>query len=161
MLSTVIVKQAERILHICFLPGLEGEVVGDVGLWIKQGLLVTLPMNELTLSESQTPFLYMKDDWIWQMALHDKQWTENHLKQFHSHKYQRWVVQNNWCTSQITYHSLLHVGVGFECNECAPHIQQRTTGTRHLAETTSGYSGHHIHSHLRIRVILLTISLCK
>lgn len=37
-------------------------------------------MNELSLSQSQTPLLYVKDDWIWQMALHDKQWTENHLK---------------------------------------------------------------------------------
>lgn len=58
-------------------------MVGDVGLCIYQGLPVSLAMNELTLSQSQTPLLYMKDDWVWQMALHDEQRTENHLKQFH------------------------------------------------------------------------------
>lgn len=74
---------------IWFLPGLEGEVVGDAGLGVEQGLLVSLSMNELTLAESQTPLLYVKDDWIWQMALHHKQRTENHLRQIHSHKYQK------------------------------------------------------------------------
>lgn len=42
-------------------------------------------MDQLSLSQSQTPLLYMKDDWLWQMALHEKQWAENHLKQFHIH----------------------------------------------------------------------------
>lgn len=88
------------ILYIWFSPGLEGEVVGDVGLRIYQGLLVALSRDELTLSQSQTPLLYMEDDWIWQMALHDKQWTENHLKQVHSHKHQNRVVQNNWRTEK-------------------------------------------------------------
>lgn len=141
------------ILYTSFLPGLEGEVVGDVRLCVQQRLLVSLSMDELALSQSQTPLLYVKDDWIWQMALHDKQRTENHLKQFHSPKYQTRVAQNNCCAEttvpdylQVTYHSLLHVRVGFQCDECAPHIEQRTSGTRHLAETSSCYSGHHIHS---------------
>lgn len=46
---------------------------------------MSLSMDQLSLSQSQTPLLYMKDDWVWQMALHEKQWTENHLKQFHIH----------------------------------------------------------------------------
>lgn len=114
-------------------------MVGDVRLCVQQGLLVSLSMNELALSQSQTPLLYMKDDWVWQMALHDKQWAENHLKQFHSPKCEKRVVQNNCCAEraltdyrQITYHSLLHVRVGFQGNERTPHIQQRTSGTGHL-----------------------------
>lgn len=63
-------------------------MVGDVGLCIQEGLMVSLSMDELTLSQSQTPLFYVKDDWIWQMALHDKQRTENHLKN-NIHNYQK------------------------------------------------------------------------
>lgn len=38
-------------------------------------------MNELALSQAETPLLYVQDDWVRQMALHDKQRAENHLKQ--------------------------------------------------------------------------------
>lgn len=63
-----------------FLPGLESEVVGEVGLSVEQGLLLALARYQLALSQSETPLLYVDDYWIWQVAPHDKQWTENHLK---------------------------------------------------------------------------------
>lgn len=31
-----------------------------------------------------------------------------------------------------THYSLLHVRVRFNCDQCTPHIEQRTTGARHL-----------------------------
>lgn len=64
-------------------------------------------MDQLSLSQSQTSLLYMKDDWVWQMALHEKQWTENHLKQFYIHKHQKWDAQTNWCTDRQNHHRLL------------------------------------------------------
>lgn len=64
------------------------------------------------------------------------------------------LVHRQTKPSQITHHSLLHVRVGFNSKKCTPHVQQSTTGTRHLAEITSCYSQHHylhhIHSHLWI-----------
>lgn len=71
------------------------------------------------------------------------------------------LVHRQTKASQITHHSLLHVRVGFNGEKCTPHIQQSTTGTRHLAEITSCYSQHHylhhIHSHLWISTSPLSI----
>ncbi len=69
------------LLFLFFLPGLESEVVGEISLGVQQGLLVTLSMYQLALSQPETPLLYVQDDWIWQVAPHDKQWTKNHLRQ--------------------------------------------------------------------------------
>lgn len=65
----------------CRLPGLEEEVVGNVGLRVQEGLQVALPMYKLTLPQSQAPLLDVHNDWIGQVALHHKQRAENHLKQ--------------------------------------------------------------------------------
>lgn len=37
-------------------------------------------------------------------------------------------------SAQDTHHSLLHVRVRFNCDKSTPHIEQRTTGARHLKE---------------------------
>lgn len=64
----------------CHLPGLEEEVVGDVGLRVQKGLQVAVSVYQLTLPQSQAPLLDVHDHWIRQMALHHEERAENHLE---------------------------------------------------------------------------------
>lgn len=41
---------------------------------------MALSMDQLALSQPQTSLLYVDEYWIWQVAPHYKQGTENHLK---------------------------------------------------------------------------------
>ncbi len=69
-------------------------MVGEISLGVQQGLLVTLSMYQLALSQPETPLLYVQDDWIWQVAPHDKQWTKNHLRQGIQKSHYRNILQN-------------------------------------------------------------------
>jgi len=62
------------------LPGLESQVVRELGLGVQQRLLVALAADQLALSQAQTPLLDVDGHWVRQVALHDEQRTENHLK---------------------------------------------------------------------------------
>lgn len=66
---------------LCRSPGLEEEVVGDVGLRVQKGLQVALPVYKLTLPQRQAPLLDVHNHWIRQVALHHKQRAENHLEE--------------------------------------------------------------------------------
>lgn len=63
------------------LPGLERQVVGEVRFTIQQRLLVALSLNQLALSQPEAPLLHVDNHRIRQVALHDKQRTENNLQQ--------------------------------------------------------------------------------
>lgn len=99
-------------------------------------------MYKLTLPQSQAPLLNVHNHWIGQVALHDKQRAENHLKEQESViEYHQWgnatvdIVKGqdeNLESPDDTHHSLLHVSVWFKSDECTPHIEQATTGARHL-----------------------------
>lgn len=73
--------QTAQSVCLCRSPGLEEEVVGDVGLRVQKGLQVALPTYKLTLPQSQAPLLDVHDHWIRQVALHHKQRAENHLEE--------------------------------------------------------------------------------
>ena len=65
-------------------PGLEGEVVCEVGLYVEQGLLLSLSVDELALLQAQTALLHVDDHRVRQVAPHDKQRTKHHLLNTHT-----------------------------------------------------------------------------
>ena len=62
------------------LPGLEGEVVREVGLCVQQRLLVALALDHLALLQPQAPLLHVDDDGVRQVAPHHEQGAEHHLR---------------------------------------------------------------------------------
>lgn len=88
------------------LPGLEEEVVSDVGLRVQKGLQAALSVYELTLPQSQAPLLDVHDHRIRQMALHHKQRAENHLEKLAEAEV-RQSTQKMWKTLMTMHHRAL------------------------------------------------------